>query len=242
MECEEVRQAIPFILDDDVEAHYLLDVENHLEECAECRAILEREVRLRETLRRAMDSVTASESLRQRVRSSIESERRSNHTLWRAWPAVAAASVLVVFVWQGATGRDASAELEEVAERHARILPMEVVGRDARSLAQYFHGKVSFALRLPESQQPVQVAGRLTHLRDREAVHLRYDLPDGHFSLFVYESPDGAWVRETTSSNVEIRQIHGYNVARWRDSGIVYSVVSEMPAAKLAPLIDVVAR
>lgn len=241
MDCEEVQLAIPFVLDDDVEPHYLLEVEQHLERCSSCRAGLEREVALRDTLHRAMESVTAPESLRRRVQDSIEQERRAGHPVSRAWPAMAAAAVLVVFVWQGATGVDGIAELEEVAQRHSRVLPMEIVGRDVKSLASYFHGKVPFAVRLPNAPEPVQVAGRVTHLYDREAVHLRYDLPDGHFSLFVYESPNEG-IAESTSRNVEFRQVHGYNVARWKNSGIVYSVVSEMPVEKLVPLIDVVAR
>lgn len=242
MECAEVQLAIPWVLDDDVESYYLLDLEAHFEGCAHCRCRLEREVELRDQLRLTMDTVSASTRLRQRVRSTIEAERRSSHMLWRAWPAAAAAAVLMIFVWQGARGGDATAEFEEVAMRHARLLPMEVVGRDVNSLARYFHGKVPFALRLPKGTQPVQVAGRLTHLKDREAVHLRYDLADGGFSLFVYESTHNGPPQELTPSGVEIRQIHGFNVARWRDSGIVYSVVSEMPAKKLALLIDLVTR
>ncbi|MEL6547922.1 MAG: zf-HC2 domain-containing protein, partial [Myxococcota bacterium] len=237
----DVRLALPFILDDDVEPHYLLEVEAHLESCSDCRAALEREVALRETLHRAMDSVAAPERLRKRVLASIEQERRGSHPVSRAWPALAAAAVLVVFVWQGATGLDGSAEFEEVAQRHSRALPPDFIGEDANSLANYFHGKVPFAVRLPKTVKPLQVGGRVTHLYDREAVHLRYDLPDGHFSLFVYESPNQQ-VAEASPRSIEFRRVHGYNVARWKDAGIVYSVVSEMPVEKLAPVIDVVAR
>ncbi|MEM6533764.1 MAG: zf-HC2 domain-containing protein [Myxococcota bacterium] len=242
MNCAEAQAAIPFVLDDEVEPHYLLEVEAHIQECPDCRAHLEREAALRDTLHRAMESVSAPDSLRRRLQASIESERRASHPVVRAWPALAAAAVLVVFVWQGATGTQSEADLEEVTQRHARNLPASVVSDDPKSLAQYFHDKVRFAVRLPDGVKPVRVSGRVTHLGNREAVHLRYDLTDGHFSLFAYESPKTTTVVENPEPPVTLRQVHGYNVARWQERGIVYSVVSEMPAAKLAPLIDVVAR
>ena len=198
MDCEEVQLAVPFVLDDDVEPHYLLEVEQHLQSCPQCRGFLEREVALRETLHRAMDSVSAPDRLRRRVQASIEQERRASHPVSRAWPALAAAAVLVVFVWQGARGVEGTAELEEVTQRHSRVLPPEVVGPNVENVASYFHGKVPFAVRLPTAPQPIQVAGRVTHLYDKEAVHLRYDLPDGHFSLFVYEATNDPAVVETT--------------------------------------------
>lgn len=243
MKCTEVQAAIPLVLDDDVEPHFFLEVEEHLRECSACRVHLEREGALRDTLYQAMESVAAPARLRSRVQASLEDDRRGSHPLFRAWPALAAASVLGVFVWQGATGAESEEELEEVAQRHARVLPASVVSDDPKSIAKYFHDKVRFAVRFPKGVDPLKVSGRITHLSNREAVHLRYDLPDGRFSLFVYESPDsGVIAAEGRNPRVELRQVHGYTVARWRERGIMYSVVSEMPTSKLGRLIDVVAR
>src|SRR5690242_391194 len=127
MSCDEVGRAIPWLLDDELEADVSLEVETHIGECDACRSELEREGRLRLTLRRATQAVQSPAALRKSVREAIEGERRRQApSLWRAWPAVAAAAVLAAFIWKG--GSVSSFDLEAAAaEGHARDLPMDVV-------------------------------------------------------------------------------------------------------------------
>ena len=70
--------------------------------------------------------------------------------------------------------------------------PMDVIAGNVSQVQEYFNGKLPFAVRLPEVPQPLlkSLGGRVTHLRDRDAAYVRYDMPRGRVSVFVYEDTD----------------------------------------------------
>ncbi len=234
--CEEAARAIPWLLDDELEAELSLEVEHHISGCERCREELTREGRLRLSLRRATQQVQAPAALRRSVREAIEGERRRDGTpLWRAWPAVAAAAVLAAFIWRGSPA--SSHDLEKaVAEGHARDLPMDVVAADVTQVQDYFNKKLPFAVRLPRLPNDTVKAlgGRVTHLRERDAAYVRYDVAGGKLSVFVYEDPNEdldevAPMYKVGNQRVVLKQVAGYTVAKWRSSGLTYSMVSDLP-------------
>jgi anti-sigma factor (TIGR02949 family) len=234
--CEEAERAIPWFLDDELEAELALEMEAHLGACSSCRLALEREGRLRLTLRRATQAVTAPAALRRQVREAIERERRHDSKVWRYWPAAAAAAALIALAGLG-SGGGAPGELEATAERHARDLPMDVVAGDIGKVQNYFEGKLPFVVHLPQlaSMGVNSFGGRITHLADRDAAYVRYEVPAGRVSVFVYEDPgldfsEVAPLYQFGHQRVLVRQVRGYNVAKWRSAGLTYSVVSDMPA------------
>lgn len=252
--CEEVMRSLPWVLDDDVDGVTLDGLESHVVGCASCRAILEREVHLRQTVRRSMESLSASASLRGKIQGLVAAERRARHPAMQAWPALAAAAVLVAFVWQGATGSDSDNEFELIVQRHARAEPAAVTARDARSVHKYLHGRVALPLPVYDPSrtgqgtarapfEPVEVSGGITHFFNREAVHMTYELPGGeHFSLFVLESPESAGVVESTPRAIDVKTVRGFNVARWKKAGVGYYVVSELSTDRLVPILNAMRR
>jgi anti-sigma factor (TIGR02949 family) len=233
LRCEEVERAIPWLLDDELDPEYDLEVEAHLEKCDACRHQLESEGRLRNALRSAARSINAPSSLRRRLTEAIETERRrSTPSFTRYWPAAAAAAILLAFAIKGATG-GADAELEQAAVRHAGDLPMDVVGADATQVQRYLSGKLPFAVQLPAFPRSDKLGGRVTHLGDREAAYVRYDTPSGRVSVFVYQDPgytalDGP-LYDVGGNRVLVRRVRGYPAALWRSHGIVHSVVADLP-------------
>lgn len=246
MSCENVRQAIVWFLDDELDAEGALELEAHLQRCRECRAFLQQQSALRDALRRAATDAQCPTHLRRAVRSQMAAEG-PNRLLWlRMAPAVAAAAILGTFLWQG--NRDGlPTELREVARRHARNLPMDVVAADSSQLQRvvnYFNGKLPFAVRPPRVQRRAvrQLGGRITHLGNRDAAYLRYHLPRGRMSVFVYEDrgnelSEVAPLYRLGRRRMLIKRVRGYTVAKWRDNGLVYSVVTDLAEPEISTLL-----
>ncbi len=243
MSCEEVERAIPWFLDDELEADLSLEIEAHVGSCPSCRSVLEQEGRLRLTLRRASRRMAASASLRRSVRESIEAERRQSNVFVRFAPAAAAAAVLAAFIWNGTTSSTMPLE-EAAAEGHTRDLPMDVVAADVAPVQDYFNHKLPFAVQLPRFNQVrvKSLGGRITHLRDRDAAYVRYDTPQGRLSVFVYEDPDNeisevAPLYLVGSRRMMVKQVRGYTVAKWRSAGLTYSVVTDLPQQEFSTVL-----
>lgn len=244
--CEEVKGAIPWLLDDELDPAHAIEIEAHLQECSSCRAVLEREGRMRVLLRRTAEEVRAPESLRRRVLATLQHERRRQHVAYRVWPAAMAAAVLLSFVWQGSTGALADEDLEEAAVRHARHLPMDVVAGELDQVQRYFDGKLPFAVRVPQfvRNEPVsiQLGGRVVNLSNQDAAYVHYDLPRGRVSLFVYPearagSSELAPLYRMGARRMVIRHVRGYSAAKWRANGLVYSVVSDLPEREFSQVL-----
>ena len=234
MSCEEVQRVIPWLLDDELDPGYGLEVEDHLGECEACQAILQREGQLRTTLRRAVGSVAAPARLRRRLNEAIEAERGRAGRFSRLWPAAAAAAILLAFVWRGAVG-GFSADLDEVAVRHALNLPMDVVAADANKVQSYLNGKLGWAVQLPTLSSPSEsLGGRVTQFNNHDAAYIRYNTARGPVSFFVYPDPgygtnEGVPTYRVDNRQVVLKRVRGYQVARWRAHGMIYSAVSGLP-------------
>jgi len=234
MTCEEVDRAIPWFLDDELEADLALEVEAHLGECEHCRGALEREGSLRTTLRRAAAQVTAPTSLRRSTREAIEAERRRERPLYRTWPAAAAAAILVIFIWKGAAGSSAP-DLDVVMR--VPDLPMDVVSAEVAPVQDYLNHRLPFAVRLPRMADGAvsSLGGRIMQMRDREAAYVRYTTSRGPVSVFVYEDPDDdfsevAPLYRVGNQRMLVTEQRGYTFAKWRSGGLTYTVMAPLPA------------
>jgi anti-sigma factor (TIGR02949 family) len=234
-DCQSARNAIAFLLDDELDAEQSIELEAHLAECPECRMCLEQEGQLRLTLRRAVRDLRAPESLRRRVSEIMDNERRAPIRWRRLVPSLAAAGILLAFLWPGAHP-GSSRDIYEAAVRHAQNLPFDVEAADVGQLQSFFRGKLPFPVRLPQlvSVPGTRLGGRVTNLGNRDVAYVRYELPQGQLSFFVYEDPNPE-VPENESfyrmggERVYLQHVHGYTVARWNHGGVLYSVVTDLP-------------
>jgi mycothiol system anti-sigma-R factor len=247
--CEDARRAIPWLLDDEIEPAQVLEIEEHLNGCVSCRESLERESALRETVRRAVTRVTAPPRLRRSIREALDRERRRQNPLMQVWPAAAAAAILLALIWKGAVPTAALPELDEAAQRHARDLPLDVVAAEVGPVQSYFNGKLPFSVQLPQvaKESLRQLGGRVTQLRNRDAAYVRYEMPRGRMALFVYQDP-GSSVSEVAplyrvgQQRVEVQRVRGFTTMRWHASGLVYSVVTDLPPHEAAAVLDLASR
>lgn len=249
MDCEESRRLIPFFLDDELDAEQSLLVEVHVAACEGCQKELQQEGELRVALRQAAKRVVAPESLRRRINAEIAASEKRPSGFRRMVPLAAAAALLIALAG-GQMFDNTGDELSTVTARHARNLPMDVSGADWQSVQSYLNTRLPFSVRQPEvgdSQSAALVGGRITQVGNQEAAYLRYRLPRGHISIFVYQDQDGnasevAPGYRMGRHEVMMRQMKGLNIARWREGGLVYSVVSELPERELQAFFGMRAR
>ncbi|MBI5511150.1 MAG: zf-HC2 domain-containing protein [Deltaproteobacteria bacterium] len=246
MNCDEALRTIPWLLDDEIEPAAAVELEAHLNHCAACREAYEHEGRFRLVLRRAAASVTAPPALRSRLREVLDAERRRQNGIYQLWPAVAAAVILLAFIWRGTGGALSWApELEAAAARHAQNLPMDVVTADVGQVQRFFSDRLPFAVHVPRmGNEPVaEVAGRITQLNNRDAAYVRYQMPRGRMSFFVYEDNrpelnEGTAFYQIGKQRVQVQRVRGFTVARWRSAGVVYSVVTDLPESDFVKAMD----
>ncbi|MED5465101.1 MAG: zf-HC2 domain-containing protein [Myxococcota bacterium] len=237
LNCTEARQIIPWLLDDELDATSSLLIEDHLNECESCRHFIEREGELRLVVRRAAGTVIAPRSLRARVSETVKAQPGASLSASRFWPAAAAAAVLLTFIAQGYFD-GVKDDWEVFMGRHARDLPMDVQAAEHAKVQRYFQGRLPFSFQLPRFSEPRDssglLGGRVTQVKDQDAAYVRYQLPGGNLSVFVYEDrgrnfPEVEVLQRRGDGGVVMRQLRGYSVARWKQKGIVYSVISDLP-------------
>src|SRR5207249_11587662 len=117
--------------------------------------------------------------------------------------------------------------MEDAAERHAHNFPLEIHSADPRAIADFFHGKVDYAVNVPQLPRAVPAGGRLLNVRDQQAVYISYatTTPNGsapgRVGLYVYSDGD------TPSDITRDVAKNGYNVVTWGQNNITYIVVSD---------------
>lgn len=255
MDCTDIERLLDPWLDGEMVGRESAEAEAHIETCPGCRAEASRRraVRdgIRSSLRAAMgddaDGCGAPEQLRLRI---VEAIGREHRPLWRRVLApvpiaAAVACTLAVLLALELTGsRDPL--VDEAVQRHARDLPLEVTAADVAgdAVPEWFKGKLDFNPRPPRFTRPDMrlVGARLSHISDRPAAYMRYELPRGHAGLFIVEDHDGrlfpARVFSERDGRVRIVAARGYNIAVWHHDGIAYSLVSDLDAAQLQALIE----
>jgi anti-sigma factor RsiW len=255
MECGDLAHQVDAYLDGEFDVRERAEVDAHLAACPACRALFDRQGRLRAALRERLREAMAPPSaagrappaLRSRIEASLARERRP---LWRrvlsplpiaALAACAAGALLVL-----STHRGDDALVFEAVRSHHRGLPLEVMAASVgeASIPAWFAGKLDFHPSPPPFHgDGVHVLGaRLSNLRELPAAYIRYELPRGQAGLFIVDDPRRTFDpggREVQVGPQVLRVVNarGYNVAVWRENEIVYSLVSDLDEAALFELV-----
>lgn len=256
MDCGETIRSLDAYLDGEFDAREQVEVAAHLSACERCRTRADEAARaralLRAKLREAMGpgapAGTAPEALRERIATSLSGSRRP---LWRRAlspiPVGALAACTLGALMVVASHRIEDPLVEDAVRKHARDLPLEVSAAMVapEAIPGLLGSKLDFNPRPPPFQaQGLRIVGaRLSHLQDRPAAYIRYELPKGRVSLFIIDDPDrrmgesGRAVR-LGPGTVRVINARGYNVAVWRRNEIVYSLVSDLDERDLVELVE----
>jgi anti-sigma factor RsiW len=219
MTCEETRGLLSAYQDGELQGDRLGQVESHLQTCAECAAILKRNLKLSEAIRSQAPSYAPSESL---LRSTGQMAAR--RPAWKPFAGgvtvglAASVAIMLFFSWR--TSKDLTAEL---VSDHVRSLMashiIDVVSSDRHTVKPWFLGKVPFAPTVPDlgpDGYPL-LGGRLDYVGGEPAAALVYGKQKHVINVFVMPERGGG-----------AAQLNGYNIEHWRIGDLGYWAVSDV--------------
>ena len=258
MNCEEMRLLIHAFLDGELDLVRSMEIESHLESCAGCLLILQKQRSLRSLVRGSSLYYKAPEGLEHRIRADLSVAHqaaakpqaeavRTSHprpTRWSrslTWAtaagALAALAVIVSIVvprWLQPSHQDLLAE--EVVSSHIRsLMPnhlTDVVSSDQHTVKPWFDGRLDFSpsvIDLAQEGFPL-AGGRLDYLGGRPVAALVYQRRKHLINVFT-------WPDEVSSGDsgapVKAPARQGYNVYHWTKSGMAYWAVSDLNSDEL---------
>jgi anti-sigma factor RsiW len=247
MNCAETKKYLDAFVDGELEAGLILEVESHVDGCASCAALAGLKRRIKAELFAIGARITAPERLRLKI-DGLPSRRRNRRLITAAVSApLAAAAALLIALNVGRApapvDEPLSAVVNDVVERHARDLPLEVRSQDPAAATSWFQGKVDFPVRAPK----LELAGasfegaRLSNVQSAQAAHMAY-MVDGHrVTLMIFPVDHlqmrGGTVVRAGNHDVLLGRHNGYNVAVTVDGDMAYAVSSDLPKERLISLL-----
>lgn len=124
--------------------------------------------------------------------------------------------------------------VEQTVDWHVGNYPIEVTGPDVARVTQWFRNKVDFPVRLPQfaDRQVNLLGGRIAHVQDRRAAYLLYEVDGSRMSVLVFDGEGltipSDKIRQVEGRDVAVLNNKGYEVAVLQDSGVTYTITSEL--------------
>jgi mycothiol system anti-sigma-R factor len=252
MTCKLTPRLVPGYLDGELDLSRTIEMETHLNTCADCARELERQQALRAALQRSSLAYAAPAALREKIQASLRAAAAPAEVPARAkawnpfatlrWAgAFAVLALCVVTAWQIVPGLRGPASdrgiAAEVLASHVRSLEanhlMDVASTDQHTVKPWFDGKLDFSPPVEDlaSDGFPLVGGRLDYLEGREVAALVYQRRKHFINVFVW--PDAAG----SSSTQTVRPSQGYNMMRWSRGGFQFWAVSDVSAADLTEFV-----
>lgn len=224
MICEEALGLISAYQDGELADDRRTQVEAHLKECASCMAAYRANVSIGERIRADAPTYAPSEAFWTRL--PYRAPRKAGAWVWAA-PLALAAVILAVWLLPRRPGDSLARDLvaDHVRSLMAKHL-LDVPSSDRHTVKPWFLGKLDFAPRVPElkaSGYPL-LGGRLDYVDGRPAAALVYGRGK-HVINVVVMPVDGR--------SVGSAELDGYRIAAWREGGLGYWAVSDVPESDL---------
>jgi anti-sigma factor RsiW len=250
--CEEICKRLNLYLDNELQGEERAAVETHLQECASCASIFERELSFINAIRESGPIHVASPELRARVQESLRGSnvlRPRFGSGRRVALAIAAALAIVlvlpVVIWRVRRSNQLapSSFALMAAETHLRHmrgqLPLEVETAEPRQISNWFANKVDFSVKLPNYQESsgqeklyTLEGARLVGYKDDYAAYVAYRMKDRPISLVITSNstgnPTGGEEIVARGLTFHYNAIDGLKVITWSDRGLTYALVSDL--------------
>ncbi len=252
MSCKLTARFVPGYLDGELDLSRTIEIEAHLQTCADCAREIEQQQALRSALQRGSLAYAAPAALREKIQASLRSaapsaETREASSAWRPlailrWAgAFAVLALCTITAWQFVPGLHGPANNQqitaEILDSHVRSLEanhlMDVVSTDQHTVKPWFDGKLDFSPPVEDlaSDDFPLVGGRLDYLEGRQVAALVYQRRKHFINVFVWPEASGSNVTPAS----EARQ--GYNIMRWSSGGFQFWAVSDVSATDLAEFV-----
>jgi anti-sigma factor RsiW len=240
MMCHSVRELIPPLLDEELQADQKADVEGHLQGCVGCAELHHQLSELRATVRAGAPYYRAPENLPGRIESALRKADRAEARPRQPWTWITVAATLAsaaAILWAVVVLRPRAPEpdlvAQEIVSSHVRSLMashlMDVPSKDQHTVKPWFAGKLDFSPPVKDlTPQGYHLAGgRLDYLDKRAVAALVYQRRQHMINLFIWPAahPSGS----TNSSFM----LNGFNIVHWTGGGLGYWAVSDLNADEL---------
>jgi anti-sigma factor RsiW len=244
MSCQETRQLLDAYVDGELDLVRSLELERHLESCAECQARAMQLKELQSAVQTYSPYFPVPAGLEKRIRAQVrvpaegqpQTVPQKKLLAWRL--AAVAASIVVLAVFAAmfvATLRrpsEADTLAQQVVSSHIRSLMAnhlaDVPSSDQHTVKPWFNGKLDFSPPVKDLKAegfPL-LGGRLDYLDARPVAALVYQRNRHTINLFVWPSPH-------SDAGPRTYTINGYNVIHWTKSGMTYWAVSDLNTREL---------
>jgi len=228
MTCDDALPLLDADLDRELDALRSAELGRHLATCASCRARMDSLVALRDAIRARGERPAIELGFERRLAASLPRRR----VRLPVGPLALAAAVILV---AGVTLLRPRPNLDgALVDAHVRSLEVEhltdVASSDRHTVKPWFQGKLDYAFGVPDlvEQGFPLVGGRLDVLDGVNTGVLVYRRRQHVINVFVSPDllPEGA------------RSERGFNVLGWSAGGLHYEAVSDVNAADLVMLRD----
>lgn len=226
--------------------------EAHVSQCETCQEFFASEERLKELLMTRAPRQRVSAALREKIFSEIARERRQSakgsrwfQRLLRPRMALAVAGLAALAVLAGfwLSHRSPGVFPQQLAsaliDDHARSVPgaTEIASSDRDAVQSWFEGKVDFRFRLPPTNDPSLIGGRLCNVEGRRAALILYSHHQSQVSLFIFDGSNFDMPEDRLIAldgrRCFIDAKKGYNLVMWNERDVIYGLVSDMRSADL---------
>jgi anti-sigma factor RsiW len=218
----------------------------HLQGCAACRELYERELALDGALAKRPRHALP-DSLRSALRAQLTPAKPKPRL--RRWTAIAAPSLaaltLAVLLVGGRFGRERRL-VDEAVNDHLRVLyaehPIEIESGGIHQVKPWFAGRLDFAPVLSfsgDDEFPLE-GGAIGLFVDRKAATFVFKHRLHTATLFVFRSEGLDWPLRNDASvgplPASSSASRGFNVLLWRDGDLGYALVSDVDRSELGRL------
>lgn len=248
MNCDESRELLNSLVDNELPPVEANAVKTHLQVCRECLHEYQLIVELHKTMSK-VPRYSVPEPLAIKVSNQITSfaEKQPGTFVWNSWPTLAAthfaAALVGAVIYFGVSSLpDISTPLhDDIISAHVHSLMRQkltqVTTGDSHTVKPWFVGKVDYAppvYDLKTDGFPL-VGGRVDQLNGRKVAVLVYQRRKHWINLFIEIATENSQRAEQEQWNR-----NGYNVVSIRRDDFVYSAASDLPTDELENFLQLV--
>ena len=245
-ECEAIREQLLDSIRGRLPESERSRVERHLETCAECRKIFERERVLDQALDKRPKYALPS-SLREQLAARVspsKPKRRFARSVAIVGPSLTAALLVLLLVRSWVTPNQEL--VSEAVNDHLRVLyaehPIEIESGGIHQVKPWFTGRLDFAPAMSfsgDDEFPMQ-GGAIGLFVDRKAATFIFKHKLHTITLFVFRSEGLSWPLRSNASLGPLAatssHLRGFNTLLWKDGDLGYALVSDVDASELQRL------
>jgi anti-sigma factor RsiW len=243
MSCQETQTLLHGHVDGELDLLRILEMDQHLQECAACAQAYTDLHALRMTIKDRAPYFEVPAALRKRIQSSIRQQRKTAFPPLvlplRSLAIAASLGFILLTAWgmvhivnDRSTNRVSTQELVVASHVRSEMLPshlVDVESSNQHTVKPWFAGKINFSPPVPDLKEEGfdLVGGRLDYLDQKVVATLVYRRRQHIINLFIWPATSGA----ESAARMETRQ--GYHLIHWTQFSMTYWAVSDLNEAEL---------